>query len=269
MQGLGPGLDALRALGDLRRRRRPVLPLRRAAEAALPVLPLARADAKLRAGLRRRRGRGVRAQPATTAPAIGEVYELYGPEVFTLARDRAHDRARSSACAAGCCRLPDRARPAAGLALRLRAGQAVLLRQLSLAADRFGRRHRRPAPARHRADAGGAGAAGHPRPRRRPRSARLRARCRARCAEAAMHARYLVGGAVRDRLLGLRRRRPRLRRGRRRRRSRCWPPASSRSARISRCSCIRETGEEYALARTERKSGPRLPRLRRRTPTRR
>ena len=48
---------------------------------------------------------------------------------------------------------------------------------------------------------------------------------------------------------------PRLRRGRRhaRRDGASW--ATSRSARISRCSCIPKTHEEYALARTERKTG--------------
>ena len=73
---------------------------------------------------------------------------------------------------------------------------------------------------------------------------------------------YLVGGAVRDRLLGLRRRRPRLRRGRRHAGADARRRATSRSARTSRCSCIRRRSEEYALARTERKTAPRLPRLR-------
>ena len=67
---------------------------------------------------------------------------------------------------------------------------------------------------------------------------------------------YLVGGAVRDRLLG----RPVHERdwvvvgadarGARARR------ASSRWGANSRCSCIRETHEEYALARLERKVAP-------------
>ncbi len=143
------------------------------------------------------------------------------------------------------------------------AGQAVLPRQLALAAVRFGRRHRRPAPARHHADARGAAAAGHPRASRR-RPAEHGRHVRALTMEA-----YLVGGAVRDRLLGLppgdrdyvvvgadasRR---------------WWRAASSPWAATSRCSCIRDTGEEYALARTERKSGRGLPRLRGRMPTRR
>ena len=83
---------------------------------------------------------------------------------------------------------------------------------------------------------------------RRRGSARVAA-----CKLAAMQT-YMVGGAVRDALLGLpvndhdwvvvgatpqaddRR------------------AATCRSARTSRCSCIRETREEYALARTERKT---------------
>ena len=66
---------------------------------------------------------------------------------------------------------------------------------------------------------------------------------------------YVVGGAVRDALLGLPVK------------DRDWvvvgatpedmlARASARSARTSRCSCIRETQEEYALARTERKTAP-------------
>ena len=72
---------------------------------------------------------------------------------------------------------------------------------------------------------------------------------------------YLVGGAVRDRLLGLPVR------------ERDWvvvgaTPERARarglhaaSAAISRYSCIRRPSEEHALARTERKVGPRLSRL--------
>ena len=71
-----------------------------------------------------------------------------------------------------------------------------------------------------------------------------------------------VGGAVRDRLLGL----PVTDRdwvvvGATR--NKMLAPASRRSAATSRSSCTRRPSEEYALARTERKIGAGLPRLRR------
>ena len=68
--------------------------------------------------------------------------------------------------------------------------------------------------------------------------------------------RYLVGGAVRDELLGLPVSRPRLGRRRRRRRAADRGRLSCRWAPTSRSSCIPQTHEEYALARTERKTAP-------------
>ena len=67
---------------------------------------------------------------------------------------------------------------------------------------------------------------------------------------------YVVGGAVRDQLLG----RPVHDRDwvvvGRHAGSRCWRPASARSARDFPVFLHPQTNEEYALARTERKSAP-------------
>ena len=66
---------------------------------------------------------------------------------------------------------------------------------------------------------------------------------------------YLVGGAVRDRLLGRPVQRPRLGGGRARHPG-AHASATCRSGASSPCSCIPTTHEEYALARPERKVAP-------------
>ena len=67
---------------------------------------------------------------------------------------------------------------------------------------------------------------------------------------------YLVGGAVRDELLGRAGRRARLGGGRRHARGAAARRAIAPSAVNFRCFCIPDTHEEYALARLERKTGP-------------
>ena len=72
---------------------------------------------------------------------------------------------------------------------------------------------------------------------------------------------YAVGGAIRDELLGVPVVRIAIMSWSARRPSRWWRRAIGPSARIFPCSCIRITHEEYALARTERKTAAGLSRL--------